>query len=112
MDNEHSQPLAPGSQSASLNDPSEDRETVERYQDIDRVMDVPLGVTLRFGQRTMPLREVLELAAGSLIELDRRVEEPVDLLIGERLLARGEVVIVDGNYGLRVSEVVGNVEIS
>lgn len=73
--------------------------------EIDRVIDVPLAVTLRFGQREMRLREVLELNAGSLIELDRQIEDPVDLLLGERIIARGEVVIVDGNYGLRVTEV-------
>jgi flagellar motor switch protein FliN/FliY len=69
------------------------------------VMDVELNVTLRFGQRQMPLREVLELASGSVIELDRQVDEPVELLLDGKLIARGEAVIVDGNYGLRVTEI-------
>ena len=73
---------------------------------LERVIDVPLMVTLRFGQRQLSLREVLALSTGSLLELDRQVEEPVDLMLGERLIARGEVVIVDGNYGMRVLEVV------
>ena len=73
---------------------------------IERVIDVPLAVTLRFGQRHLTLREVLALSTGSLVELDRQVEEPVDLVLGDRLVARGEVVIVDGNYGLRVTEIV------
>jgi flagellar motor switch protein FliN/FliY len=73
---------------------------------LGRVIDVPLAVTLRFGQRQMRLREVLELSTGTLVELDRQVEEPVDLMLGERVIARGEVVIVDGNYGLRVTEIV------
>jgi flagellar motor switch protein FliN/FliY len=47
----------------------------------------------------------VELTSGSVIELDRQVQEPADLLLGEKLIARGEVVIVDGNYGLRVTEV-------
>lgn len=72
---------------------------------LDRVIDVPLAVTLRFGQRHMRLREVLELNAGALVELDRKVEEPVDLILDERVIAKGEVVIVDGNYGLRVTEI-------
>ena len=80
-----------------------ERETAAQ---LERVIDVPLAVTLRFGQRQMRLREVLELNTGSLVELDRQVEEPVDLLLGERVIARGEVVIVDGNYGLRVTEIV------
>lgn len=72
----------------------------------ERVVDVPLSVTLRFGQRSMPLRDVLELNTGSLVELDREVEEPVELMLGDRVIARGEVVIVDGNYGMRVQEII------
>ena len=74
--------------------------------ELERVIDVPLTVTLRFGQRSMRLREVLELNTGALVELDRQVEDPVDLILDERVIARGEVVIVDGNYGLRVTEIV------
>ena len=73
---------------------------------LHRVIDVPLAVTLRFGQRQLTLRELLALNTGSLVELDRQVEEPVDLMLGERIVARGEVVIVDGNYGMRVTQVV------
>lgn len=73
---------------------------------LERVIDVPLTVMLRFGERKMRLQEVLALSTGSLVSLDRQVEEPVELLLGDRLLARGEVLIVDGNYGLRVTEVV------
>jgi len=72
---------------------------------LDLLLDVELEVVLRFGERRMPLREILELSAGSLVELDRGVEEPVDLLLDGKLIARGEVVVVDGNYGLRVREV-------
>jgi flagellar motor switch protein FliN len=73
---------------------------------LDRVIAVPLPVTIRFGQRKITLRELLALTTGSLVELDRQVEEPVDLMLGERVIARGEVVVVDGNYGMRVLEVV------
>jgi flagellar motor switch protein FliN len=69
------------------------------------VMDVELNVSLRFGQRQLPLREVLELGSGSVIELDRQVDEPVELLLDGKVIALGEAVIVDGNYGLRVTEV-------
>ncbi len=74
--------------------------------ELGRVIDVPLSVTLRFGQRSMRLREVLELNTGAIVELDRQVEDPVDLILDERVIARGEVVIVDGNYGLRITEIV------
>lgn len=69
------------------------------------VMDVELNVSLRFGQRQLPLREVLDLASGSIIELDRMVDEPVELYLDGKLIARGEAVVVDGNYGLRVTEI-------
>ena len=71
-----------------------------------KFMDVQLAVTLRFGGRRMPLREVLELNSGSVVELDRQVQDPADLLLDGRVIARGEVVVVDGNYGLRVLELV------
>jgi flagellar motor switch protein FliN len=73
---------------------------------LDLLLDVELAVTLRFGARSMLLREILELGTGAVVELDRRVEEPADLLLDGRLIARGEVVVVDGNYGLRVLEVI------
>jgi len=74
------------------------------------VMDVELNVSLRFGQRQLPLREVLELTSGSVVELDRMVDEPVELLLDGKLVARGEAVIVDGNYGVRVTEIPQAVE--
>ncbi|MGA8153936.1 MAG: FliM/FliN family flagellar motor switch protein [Terriglobales bacterium] len=73
---------------------------------LDLLLGVGLSLTLRFGQRVLTLREILDLGSGSVVELDRQVQEPADLLLGDRLVARGEVVIVDGNYGVRVTEVV------
>jgi flagellar motor switch protein FliN/FliY len=68
------------------------------------LMDVQLAVTMRFGARRLLLREVLELSPGAVVELDRKVQEPVELLLDGRLIARGEVVVIDGNYGLRVTD--------
>jgi flagellar motor switch protein FliN/FliY len=72
---------------------------------LDLVLDVELNVSLRFGQRQLPLHEVLELVSGSVVELDRQVDDPVELLLDGKVIARGEAVIVDGNYGLRVTEI-------
>ena len=72
----------------------------------DLLMDAELDVTVRFGKKSMLLREIMELDAGAVVEQDRQVQEPVDLLLAGRLIARGEVVVVDGNYGLRVLEIV------
>ncbi len=74
-------------------------------QNLRFVMDVELNVSLRFGQRQLSLREVLELGSGSVIELDRMVDDPVELFLDGKLIARGEAVVVDGNYGLRVTEI-------
>ena len=72
---------------------------------LDFFMDLELEVTLRFGGRNLLLKDVLELGPGSVLELDREVQDPADLLLDGKLIARGEVVMVNGNYGLRVSEV-------
>lgn len=71
---------------------------------MDLLMEVQLGVTMRFGSRRLLLREVLDLSPGAVVELDRRVQDPVDLLLDGKLVARGEVVVIDGNYGLRVTD--------
>ena len=73
-------------------------------QNLDLVMNIELGVSLRFGTRQLLLKDILDLTAGSVVELDQHVKDPVDLLLDGRLIARGEVVVIDGNYGLRVTE--------
>ncbi len=73
---------------------------------LELVMDVELNVTLRFGRRQLPLREVMDLTSGSVLELDRQVDEPVELVLDGRVVARGEAVIIDGNYGMRITQVV------
>ena len=72
---------------------------------VDLLLDVELEASLRFGSREMPLNEVLDLGAGDVVELDRHVSDPVDLLVGDKIVARGEVVLVNGSFGLRVLEV-------
>jgi flagellar motor switch protein FliN/FliY len=67
--------------------------------------DIELDATLQFGSREMPLRDVLELGPGDVVELDRHVSDPVDLIVGDRIVARGEVVVVNGNFALRIAEV-------
>ncbi len=71
----------------------------------ERLRDVVLDVKLRFGSRRMLLRDVLALSAGVVVELDNNLNSPVDLLLDGRVVAQGEVVVVDGNYGLRVTHV-------
>jgi len=72
---------------------------------IGLLCDIDLDATLQFGSREMTLNEVLELGPGSVLELDRHVNEPVDLVVGDRIVAKGEVVVVSGNFALRITEV-------
>jgi flagellar motor switch protein FliN len=72
---------------------------------VELLLDVELEATLRFGCREMPLHELLELGPGDVVQLDRGVSDPVDLIVGDKIVARGEVVLVNGNFGLRVTEV-------
>jgi flagellar motor switch protein FliN/FliY len=72
---------------------------------IELLLDVELEATLRFGSREMPLGELLDLGPGDVVQLDRNISDPVDLIVGDKIVARGEVVLVNGNFGLRVTEV-------
>jgi flagellar motor switch protein FliN len=72
---------------------------------VELLLDVELEATLRFGCRELPLGEILDLGPGDVVELDRHVTDPVDLIVGDKIVARGEVVLVNGNFGLRVTEV-------
>lgn len=72
---------------------------------LDLLYDVELDATLQFGSKEMLLRDVLELGPGDVVELDRHIAEPVDLVVGDRIVARGEVVVASGNFALRVTEV-------
>lgn len=75
----------------------------------ERLLDVLLEVKLRFGSRRMVLRDVLALSAGVVVQLDSNLNSPVVLLLDGRVVAQGEVVVVDGNYGLRVTQVLDSV---
>ena len=73
---------------------------------MELIMDIPLDVTVELGRVRMLIRDVLDLASGSIIELDRVAGEPVDLLVNGRLVAKGEVVVIEDNFGIRLTEIV------
>lgn len=78
--------------------------SAESNVNLDLIMDVELPISVRFGQTTMLLEDILKLGHGSVIELEKLAEEPVDLLVNGRLLARGEVVVADGHYAIRITQ--------
>lgn len=69
------------------------------------LMDVQLPVSIRFGETEMILEEIVKLGVGSVIELNSGMDQPVELVVNNRILARGEVVTVDGFYGIRITEI-------
>lgn len=90
---------------AALATAPETQAEASRDSNLDLLMDIQLDVRLRFGRREMLLRDIVELTSGAVVELDRNIDEPAELLLGGKVVARGQVVIVDGNYGLRVTEI-------
>jgi len=74
------------------------------------VLDISLKAVARLGQVEMPIGEILKLGPGSVIEIDRMVDEPIDLLVNDRLVARGEVVTIDEKFALRVTEIISREE--
>ena len=69
------------------------------------LMDVQLPVSIRFGETEMLLEDIVKLGVGSIIELNCGIDEPVDLIVNGKSIARGEVVTVDGFYGVRITEI-------
>jgi len=81
-------------------------ELSEDKQNLDLLLDVEIPISVEVGRAQMSLEDVLKLVPGSVIALDKKAEEPVDLRVNGKLVARGEVVLVDDVYGLRVTQIV------
>jgi flagellar motor switch protein FliN/FliY len=81
----------------------------EKY-DMDLILDLPLDVTVELGKVTMPVNELLQLGRGSILELTKPVGEPLDIYINKKLIAKGEVVILDDKFGIRVADIINPVD--
>lgn len=79
-------------------------------RNIDLIMDVPLDISVVLGRSRKSIKEILELATGSLIELDKLAEEPVEILVNGKKIAYGEVVVVDENFGVRITNIISSAE--
>ncbi len=77
---------------------------------IELIMDVPLQITVELGKSRRTIREILALGPGSVVELDKLAGEPVDLLVNGKLLAKGEVVVIDENFGIRITDIISPIE--
>jgi flagellar motor switch protein FliN/FliY len=87
-----------------MHDPS----TIDEKHNLDLLMDIRMGLIVELGRAEMHLKDILKLTKGSIIELDRLSGEAVDLFVNNKLIARGEVVVIDDNFGLRITQLAGN----
>lgn len=77
---------------------------------LNLLLDVPLQVTVELGRTKRQIKDILELSQGSIVELDRLAGEPVDILVNNKLIAKGEVVVIDENFGVRVTDIISQIE--
>jgi flagellar motor switch protein FliN len=75
---------------------------------LDLVLDVKVKVTVQLGSCQLPMREVLELAPGAVIQLSQHASDPVGLYVNDKLIAYGEVVVVEDSFGIKITELVGS----
>ncbi len=74
-------------------------------RNLDLLLDVEMPVSVSFGRTQLPLKDVIKLTTGSIVELDRTVSEPVEIIVNNAVIAQGEVVVVDGNFGVRITQI-------
>jgi flagellar motor switch protein FliN len=86
-------------------DETANKTQTEENSNLAILLDVQLPVSIRFGETEMILEEIVKLGVGSVIELNSGTDQPVELVVNNRTLARGEVVTVDGFYGIRITEI-------
>ena len=93
-------------QTASFSDFESVELSGQGQRNLDMLLDIPLSVTVELGRTTRKVAEILELTTGSIVELDKLAGEPVDVLVNNKLIAKGEVVVIDENFGVRITDVV------
>ncbi|KXG77622.1 Flagellar motor switch protein FliN [Fervidicola ferrireducens] len=88
----------------------DDRATSSRKSSLDLIMDVPLEISVELGRTVKKIKEILEIGPGSIIELEKMAGEPVDILVNGKRIAKGEVVVIDENFGVRITEIINSSE--
>lgn len=84
--------------------------TQAESRNLNMLLDIPLQVTVELGRTNRSVKEILELSSGSIIELDKLAGEPVDILVNSRLIAKGEVVVIDENFGVRITDILSRAD--
>ena len=88
----------------------EDQSDQKEKYDIDLILDIPLDVSVELGTVKMLVNDLLQLGQGSVVELNKPVGEPLEIFINDKLIARGEVVVVDEKFGIRVTDIISPLE--
>jgi len=96
-------------QAANFNELSNDNRT-GGAKDIDFLLDIPLEVTVELGRTRMLIKDLLQLGQGSVVELEKLAGEPMEILVNNKLIARGEVVVVNEKFGIRLTDIISPVE--
>jgi flagellar motor switch protein FliN len=86
--------------------------TLENPGNLNLVLDVPVSLTIELGSCQLPMKEVLQLIVGSVVQLDKPADAPVELSVNGKLIARGEVVVIEDRFGVKITEVIGSAAIA
>lgn len=81
--------------------------STQASRNIDLILDVPVELTVELARKTVSIKEILEVGPGSIVELPKLAGEPVEILVNSKLLARGEVVVINENFGVRIIDIIG-----
>ena len=93
------------SQIVEVKEETIEKEEKEELKNLEMILDIEVPVYVRVGTAKMLLEDVLKLGIGSVIELDKNIDEPVDLIVNDKVIARGEIVVIDSNFALRITEI-------
>ncbi|MBC7753143.1 MAG: flagellar motor switch protein FliN [Moraxellaceae bacterium] len=85
-------------------------ETLTKEKNLNLILDIPLRVTVELGRTKMPVNELLNLTQGSVIELSKLAGEPMEVLVNDKLIARGEAVVVNEKFGVRLTDIISTTE--
>ncbi|SFD80399.1 flagellar motor switch protein FliN/FliY [Lentibacillus persicus] len=97
-------------QQASFSDFGPQESIQNEKRNLDMLLDIPLKVSVELGRTQRSIKDILKLSAGSIVELDKLAGEPVDILVNEKLVAKGEVVVIDENFGVRVTDIISQTD--
>lgn len=93
-------------QEASFSEFEEVQMSKNEHRNLDMLLDIPLKITVELGRTERSIKDILDLSSGSIIELDKLAGEPIDVYVNEKLIAKGEVVVIEENFGVRVTDIV------